>query len=56
MGTYEDAGAGAEEVNGENVNRDELRRRKHQLYDFWGFYVGLQDKFENISGKMIFEI
>ena len=51
VGTYEDAGAGAEEVNGENVNRDELRRRKHQLYDFWGFYVGLQDKFENISGK-----
>ena len=46
-----------EEVNGENVNRDELRRRKHQLYDFWGFYVGLKDKFENIlRKKLIFEI
>ena len=31
MGTYEDAGVGTEELNGENVNRDEAPKETSAL-------------------------
>ena len=42
---------GAEEVNGENVNRDESSVGNISFMTFRAF-MRLKDKFENISGKL----
>ena len=56
MGTYEDAGVGAEEVNGENVNRDESSEGNISFITFGAFMSGSKDKFETFREAFMFKI